>query len=131
MLVVAGRSQREFRQVQPAELDRPRRVEPRQHRRGVVGDESGADFRSATANLAGAVEHVLVRKWNAMQRTEPLPRLDSPIRRAGLLTRRVRGHADEAIELRLQTLDAVEAGFDERLGAQFAPRNRSGRRAQR
>ena len=95
------------------------------------GTKSRADFRAASANLAGAVEHVLVRKRNAMQRTERVPRLDGPSACAGLLARRVRGHADEAIELRLQPFDAVETGFDQGLGAELALRDGGRRRAQR
>jgi hypothetical protein len=97
----------------------------------MVGNETGTDFRSAAADLAGTVEHVLVRQRHAVQRTEFALRLDRPIRLARLLTRRVGGHADEAVEVRLQALDAVETGFDERLGAQSALRNGSGGFAQR
>ena len=65
-------------------LDRASRVEPRQHGRGVVGHKVSADFRAAGADLAGAVEHVLVRERHAVQRTERAPSLDGRDRPRGL-----------------------------------------------
>ena len=124
VLVVTGRAQREFSHVQTAKLDAARRIEAREHGRRMIGDEIGADFRAAGADLAGTVEHVLVRKRYAMQRPDRLPGLDGPIRRPGLLARGIRSHANEAIQHRLEPRDAIEARFDQRLGPQPALRDR-------
>ena len=78
MLVVAGRAQRKFSHVEAAEFEAARRIEAREHGRRMIGDEIGADFRAAGADLAGAVEHVLVRKRYAMQRPDRTPGFDGP-----------------------------------------------------
>ena len=82
----------------------------------MVGDEVGADFRAAGANLAGAIEHILVRQRHAMERRERMSGFDGSIGRAGLLARRLGGYPDETVERRLPSFDAVETGFDQRLG---------------
>ena len=131
MIVVAGRPHGEFRHVEAAKFDAAGGVELREHRRGVIGDKIGADFRAAAADRAGAIEHVLVRERHAMKRTERTTRFDGHVCRAGFGPGGLCDHADEAIERRLQPFDAIETGFDQRLCAQPALRNRDTRFAQR
>ena len=131
MLVVAGWAQRKLSHVEAAEFDAARRIEAREHGRRMIGDEIGADFRAAGADLAGTVEHVFMRKRYAMQWTDCMSGFDGPVGGPGLLARGLRGHTNKAIQHRLKARDAIEARFDQRLGAQPALRNRGSRVAQR
>ena len=115
MIVVPGRPHGEFRHVEAPEFDAAGGIELAENGRGVVGDKFSADFRAAAADFAGAIEHVLMRERYAVQRTKRTPCLDSLIRRASLCPGIGSGHADEAIKRRLQSFDAVEAGFNQGL----------------
>ena len=109
------------------DLDGPGRIQPRQHGRRMIGHEVATDFRAAGANLAGAVEHVLVRQRHAVQRPERAPGFDGGIGLAGMLARARAGNADEAIENGLQPFDAVEARLNQSLGMKLPLRNGGGR----
>ena len=73
MLIVAGGAQREFGQMQPAEIERARGIEPRHDAGRNAGAEVGADLRASGGQLAGAVEQVLVGERHAMQRRQAGP----------------------------------------------------------
>src|SRR5262249_20772979 len=73
MFVVARRAHGELGYGEMADRDRPRGVEALEQGRGVVRYKISADFRAAGANLASAIEHVLVRERHAMQRAERPP----------------------------------------------------------
>ena len=118
MIVVPGRPHGEFRHVKAPELDAAGGIQLAKNGRGVIRDKFSADFRAAAADFAGAIEHVLMRERYAVQRTKGMPCLDSLIGRASLCLGIGSGHADEAIERRLQSFDAAEAGFNQGLRPQ-------------
>src|SRR5436305_4428644 len=94
--VVTGRTRGEFRNVQDADLDRARGIEPLQHRCGCRCDLILKDSATAGGNLPLAVEHVLVRQRHAVQRTAPLAALELAVALARGYQRGLPVDADEA-----------------------------------
>src|SRR5580658_7872649 len=111
MVVVPGRPHGEFRHVEPSKFDAAGGIELAENGRGVIGNKVGADFRAAAADFASAIKHVLMRQRHTMQRTKRTACLNSLIGRASLFPSAGSSHADEAVERRLQSFNAVEAGL--------------------
>ena len=68
VFIVAGRTQRKFGELQPAEIERAGSIEPVDHGRRGIGAEIGADLGAAGGQIAGAIEQVFMRQRHAVQR---------------------------------------------------------------
>ena len=90
MGVVAGDAQRELDHVEPADIDRTGGVEPGEDGRGDAGRWPAHQRGPALGELAGAVEHVLVRQRHAVQRPERLAARRGPVGRVGRRQRALR-----------------------------------------
>ena len=118
--VVAGRPVRELREVEPPDIERAGRVEPRKDGGGPVRHEVTPDFRAAGTHHARPVEHVLVGEGDAMERPRRLAGRERPVRRVGLVEGLVRVEADEAVEGAGMALDALDARGGHLAGGELA-----------
>ena len=79
--LLAGRPVRELREVEPPDIERAGRVEPRKDGGGPVRHEVTPDLRATGAHHARPVEHVLVGEGDAVERA-PSPRRPASARSA-------------------------------------------------
>jgi hypothetical protein len=109
--VVAGDAERELDHVQPADVDRPRRIEPRQHRRGRQRPMVAEQGRAVLAQLPGPVKHVLVRERHAAERAQVLAARPRLVGRRGRGQSALRVEPRHRAELSAAGLQRPDRGF--------------------
>src|SRR5215471_48697 len=117
MRVVTGRAVGEFRHVQRAQPDAPRVLKACDRGRCCRRHETLAQLRSAFGELSFDVVHVLMRQWDAVQRSLGVAAPEHGIGGCGRGKSLLRLQPDEGIERGLPHFDAIKqrAGdFDRR-----------------
>src|SRR5687767_3514227 len=109
--VVPVRPGSELRQMQGAEVDCTRGIEPLENGRRNRRNPIAADERSSCGNISGAVKEVLVRERHAMKRAAGPSLRELPIEAPGSFNCLIRPKRDEAVDVRLPSFDPGEAGF--------------------
>ena len=112
VLVVARRPETELVEVQGAQIDRAGRPQAHQDGRGRTDGLDGLPvmvLRAAGRAAALVEEHVLVGHRDAVKRAAYAPRCAVGIGRAGRGTGTLPIDRDEAVEVRLKPIDALEA----------------------
>ena len=112
VLVVARCPETELVEVQGTQIERTGRAQVQQDGRRRPDGLDGPlvmMHRAAGRNTALVEEHVLVGHRDAVKRTAYPPRCAVGIGRTGLGTGTLPVHRDEAVEVRLQSIDALDA----------------------
>src|SRR5258706_504186 len=106
--VLGGGAHRELVHVELAEQDRPRRVEPRDHRRVVRRDEAVEDLRTRGGTDAARAEQVLEGDRDTVERSPRIARLEAGIGLGRAAERVLPGDGEEGPQLRIDALDPGE-----------------------
>lgn len=124
--IVSGRSKCKLDHVQPRDIERAGGIQPLENGCRHIRQERGADARTASADAARPVKHILVCQWDAVQRSARTPSTEFGIGfgrgRSGVVGID-RGHTAQAVAMRTQSR---YAGFRHVHGRDVARRDRRG-----
>src|SRR5262249_25283898 len=121
-LVAAPSAEREFDHVGLAERDHARRHETSHRGCRVVGYAPAPALGTGGRLAAGALQQILSRDGQAMERAAEASGATLSVERFGLRKRVVAPHLDEGVQLAVARVDIVDAGGDDLARADFAGR---------